>query len=121
MAFHHFDTYLFVFVQRAIQRHKEGIACAVLNKVQHRLPENVPEDQAHTAVNTSHAYGIDKRRWKQFIGTGLVHVADDCQGFVIPALLIGLKVNGIERASLQLPPWTLVSDVFEIHSLAISD
>ena len=121
IVFRYLEAYLFVFVQRAIQLHKERFACAGLNKVQHRLPEVAPEDQAHTAVNTSHAYGINKRRRERLTGTGLVHVADKSQVFVIPALLIGLKVDGIERTPLQLPPVTLVSDVFEIHSLAISD
>ncbi len=62
MAFRHLEAYLFVFVQRAIQLHKERFACAELNQIQHRLAENAPEHESHTAVNTPHAYGINKRR-----------------------------------------------------------
>ena len=116
IVFRYLETYLLVLVQRAIQFHKEPLACAELNQVQHRLAKNTPEHESHTAVNTPHAYGINKRHREQCTGTDLVHVADKSQVFVIPALLIGLQVNGIERASLQLAPLTLVSDVFQVHN-----
>lgn len=116
IVFRYLETYLLVLVQRAIQFHKEPLACAELNQVQHRLAKNTPEHKSHTAVNTPHAYGINKRRREQCTGTDLVHVSNHFQVFVIPALLIGLQVNGIERASLQLAPLTLVSDVFQVHN-----
>ena len=66
------------------------------------------------AIRASYFSFINQGRRVTCLGCYLIRVADKCGVFVIPALFIGLKVNGIE-ASAAYGSARLMSYKFQVH------
>ena len=89
---------------------KKTVTHMPVHQMQHGLAVVKPERQTLTAVDKTNAYRVNQSRGHR--RSYLIHVTDECQVLVIPALFVGLKVDGIERTALPLPPWELMSDEF---------
>ena len=76
-------------------------------EVQHGIAFIHTENKSQAAVLRLYLDRIDKRWWKN--RGQLVGIADTCLGFIIPALLIGLKMNAIECASVDSSTRVLMS------------
>lgn len=113
------DANIFMVAQSAEQFREEQIARIAVNKMQQRVSVSSAESQAHVAIHTPDFCRIDKRQRVNIAVGELIRVADGCQGFIIPALLIGLKVNGIEFPAADVPAELMMSDKFQIHTFNV--
>lgn len=98
---------------------KEPLACFAVDKMQRGPPVATAEGQTHVAIRAPYSGFINQRKWVVRSENQLIRVADACRAFVIPALFVGLKVNGIEASSVDIPANLIMSYKSKIHRMIV--